>query len=304
MKPLLWCILFLGVSLQAQDYIDLVRIGYGKTLENNFENHLGTTSVSTFEADLSLPLPLSEKQALITGVIFGYNDLGLYPNTENTSLYSTTLKVGLASIYSEKWSSTLVLLPKLASDYHAISSDDFYLGIYALLKYQTQPNFIYRFGIYGSQEAFGIFTTPIFGWYYLSPSKKFEMDVSLPISADISYQLKGFRVGIDYFGIGRSYNLSNDSQSYVDFSSLEFAAYAQMKFINTNFLLRGKIGYASNDFEVYAQGDEIDLGLSAFSFGDDRTQLNPSIGGSIFFKFELLYRFYLSKKDAGDVVND
>ena len=123
------------------------------------------------------------------------------------------------------------------------------------------------------------------------------MDVSLPISVDINYQLGNFTFGMDYFGIGRSFNLTGKEQpdAYVDLSSLEFAAYVQTKFINENLLLRGKIGYSSNDFEVYAKEDEIDFGLSAFSFGDDRTQLNPTLEGGIFLKFELLYRFHLSK---------
>ena len=44
------------------------------------------------------------------------------------------------------------------------------------------------------------------------------------------------------------------------------------------------MGYSSNDFEVYQQGETVDLVVSAFTFGDDRTQLNPTIKGGIFFK--------------------
>lgn len=299
LKLLFWGILFLSISLQAQDYVDLLRIGYGKTLGNTFENNLGETKVTTFEADATLPLPLSEKLVLITGGIFGYNSLDLYPNTESTSLFSTALKLGLASTFNDRWSSTLVLLPKVASDYKNITADDFYLGFFGSLKYRRSEHFTYRFGVYASQEAFGAFTTPIFGWYYFSPSKRFEMDVSLPISVDINYRLGKLTVGMDYFGIGRSFNLTGaeDPEVYVDLSSLEFAAYVQTKFINTNLLLRGKIGYSSNDFEVYAQGDKIDLGLSAFSFGNDRTQLNPDLGGGIFLKFEVLYRFQLPNNE-------
>ncbi len=282
----------------AQDYVDLFRIGYGETFNNNFEGTNSGTSIRSFEVGLTLPVVLNDNNALITGADFSVNNLQLFPETERTSLYSTNIKLGLASTYSERWSSTIILLPKIASDYNDISGDDFYLGGFALLKLQKKENLIYRFGVYGSQEAFGFFTTPIIGWYYLSPNKKFEMDMSLPISADVSYALGKTTIGMDYFGIGRSFNIKNKSQpdTYVDLSSLEFAAYWQFNFLDKSVLLRTKLGYSSNNYEVYADGETIDLGLSAFSFGDDRTQLNPEMSGSFFAKIEAIYRFNLPTK--------
>ena len=165
----------------AQDYVDIFRIGYGETFNNDFEGTNSSTSIRSFEAGFTFPIVLNDKNALITGADFSTNNLQLFPEAERTSLYSTNIKLGLASTHSERWSSTIVLLPKIASDYNDISSDDFYLGGFALLKLQKKENLIYRFGAYGSQEAFGFFTTPIIGWYYLSPNKKFEMDMSLSL---------------------------------------------------------------------------------------------------------------------------
>ena len=47
------------------------------------------------------------------------------------------------------------------------------------------------------------------------------MDVSMPIAADINYTLGFARVGVDYYGIGRSYNLNQGTlpKQYVDQSS-------------------------------------------------------------------------------------
>jgi len=282
----------------AQDYVDIFKIGYGETFNNNFEGTSSSTRIKSFEVGLTLPVVLNENNALITGADFSVNDLQLFPGAERTSLYSTNIKLGLASTYSERWSSTIILLPKIASDYSNISGDDFYLGGFALLKLQKKENLIYRFGVYVSQEAYGFFTTPIIGWYYLSPNKKFEMDMSLPISADVSYALGKTTIGMDYFGIGRSFNIKKENQSdtYVDLSSLEFAAYWQFNFLDKSVLLRTKLGYSSNNYEVYADGENIDLGLSAFSFGDDRTQLNPEMSGSFFAKIEAIYRFNLPAK--------
>ena len=293
----MFLICLITTQMYGQDYVDLFRMGYGRSLNNNFEGSSGSTDVSTFEADLTFPVVLSKNLTLITGGSFNKNRLQLFPNSEYVNLFSTALKLGLASTFSEKWSSTIVLLPKLASDYKTISSNDLYLGGFAVVKYQKRERLIYRFGGYASQEAFGIFATPIFGWYYLSPNSKFEMDVSLPVAVDINYKMGSISVGMDYFGIGRSFNLTTSSapQTYVDFSSLEFAGYMQFNTFEKSVLLRVKAGYSSNNFEMYAQNDTLDFGLSAFSFGDDRTQLNPDIEGSVFLKFEAIYRFHLTK---------
>jgi hypothetical protein len=297
LKKLLIALILFPCLAIAQDYVDLFKIGYGETFNNNFEGTASSTRVKSLEADLTFPVVLNEKNALITGAAFTRNNLQLFPVSEFTSLYSTTFKLGLASTYNDKWSSTIVLLPKIASDYKNISGNDFYFGGFAVLKLQKKENLIYRFGFYGSSEAYGIFSTPIIGWYYLSPSGKFEMDMSLPIVADINYTCGSFTYGIDYFGIGRSFNITN-TNTYVDMSSLEFASYLQYNAFDKSVLLRAKFGYSSNDYEVYTKGDEIDFGLSAFSFGDDRTQLNPSISGGLYLKFEAVYRFDItSEKD-------
>lgn len=298
MKNILLCLLLFPSFVIAQQYVDLFKIGYGQTFNNSFENSSEHTEVTIFEADLTYPVVINDKNAFITGASFSLNDLQLFPNSEYSSLYSTTLKIGLASTFNEKWSSTIVLLPKIASNYKAISGDDFYFGGFAVLKLKKRENLIYRFGIYATSEAYGLYSTPIIGWYYLSPNKKFEMDMSLPIAADVNYDLGFAKVGIDYYGIGRSYKLNRDTspKQYVDQSSLEFLGYIQFNTLKNSVLLRAKGGYATSSYEVYRDGDKIDFGLTAFSFGDNRTQLNPDIGGGLYVKFEAIYRFHLKNK--------
>ncbi|MCG2429831.1 DUF6268 family outer membrane beta-barrel protein [Aequorivita xiaoshiensis] len=295
MKKLLLLVFLFPFSASAQEYVDLFRMGYGQTLNNNFKDTDSDTNVEFFDVGFTFPLVLNANHALIIGADFSFNKVQLFPESEFSNLYSTNLKVGMASTWSEKWSTTIVLLPKLSSDYHDISSDDFFLGAFALLKLKKNENLIYRFGFYGSQEAFGLFTTPILGWYYLSPNKRFEMDMSLPITADVSYKLGATTVGIDYFGIGRSYNVQyeNDKTLYADLSSLEFASYLQFNALQESVLLRAKVGYSTNKYEMYNDGEKIDLGLSAFSFGDNRIQLNPTLSGGVFLKLEAIYRFHI-----------
>jgi hypothetical protein len=249
------CLILILFTLfgNAQEYVDLLKIGYGQTLTNNFEGSNSSTHVASLEVDLTYPVILNKKNALITGVSFNQNTLQLYPSdgimeTPFSNLYSTALKIGLSTTYNEKWSTTLVLLPKVASDYQNISKDDFYLDGLAIIKLQKKKNLIYRFGVYSSAEAFGFFTTPIIGWYYLSPNNMFEMNMSLPISADINSTTGVLTFGFDYYGIGRSFNISQEgSNEYVDLNSMEFASYIQFNAFEKSVLLRTKFGYSSND---------------------------------------------------------
>ncbi|GGZ73541.1 DUF6268 family outer membrane beta-barrel protein [Algibacter mikhailovii] len=292
-------ILLFPIICFSQDYVDVLKLGYGRSFQNNFEGAEGSTYISTLEANLTLPIVLNKNNAIITGGIFSRNKLQLYPPQNGlespfTNLYSTTLKVGLSSTFSERWGMTLVFLPKIASDYHDVSSNDFFMGGFGILKYQKRENVLYRFGLYSSSEAFGFYTTPILGWYSLSKDKKIEMDIFMPISVDINYTSGEFTYGFSYFGIGRSFNIEqNDLNQYVQLNSLEFAGYAQYNRLFKNTILRAKLGYASDDYEVHTYGDKIDFGFIAFNFGDDRQQNNPKIQGSMFFKLELIYRIQL-----------
>lgn len=297
MKAYFFVIFLASCYCSAQDYIDILRLGYGNSFNNTFDITNSSTNIGSYEADLTFPIVLNEKNALITGAIYSKTWLQLFPEAENIHLNRTVLKIGLATTFSEKYSSTIVLLPKITSDYIDISGSDFYFGGLAIFKYKKKENLKYRFGIYASQEAFGLFTTPIIGWYYLSQNKKFEMDMTLPISADVNYKFEKFTVGIDYFGIGGSYKLhqENLNNQHAAVATLNLASYLQFE-IYKDILLRGKLGYTTSNYEVYANNDKIDLGIAAFKFGDDRTQLNPTISGSAYFKVEVIYRYNIAKK--------
>lgn len=299
MKKVIVLLLLLPTILISQNYVDIFKIGYGETFNNDFEDTDSETNVKSFDVGFTYPIVLNDNQAIITGADFASNKVQLAPESDFTNLYSTNLKLGLASTWSEKWSTTIVLLPKIASDYNNISSKDFYMGGFALLKRNFSEKLIYRFGIYSTQEAYGLFVTPLIGIYYLSENSKFEIDATLPIAADINYSFEIFSAGMDYNAIGRTFKIytENTPTVYADLSSLEFAGYFQYNALQKSVLLRAKLGYSTNNYEVYAEDENIDLGLSAFTFGDDREQLNTNISGGIFFRAEAIYRFNLPSKE-------
>ncbi|MGJ8665486.1 MAG: DUF6268 family outer membrane beta-barrel protein [Patiriisocius sp.] len=311
MKKTLLLLLLTSAVASAQNYVDILKVGYGNSFNHSFEGFPDKMNIKSLDVDFTYPIVIDDDNAIITGFLHSNNNLNIFPESftnqnplaptslsENVSLYSTILKLGLATNFNEKWSGTFVVLPNLSSDYRDLSGDNFYLGGVAVIKYQKNEHLKYRFGIYAMDQAYGVFTTPILGFYYLSPNERFEMDASLPISADINYRFDDWAIGFDYFGIGRTFDIhqENTPDYYLDYGSLDFSLYTQYSLLEKSVLIRGKVGYSDVNVEAYADGDDIDLRVSAFDFGPERTQINPIVSGGIFAKIEVLYRFNLSKE--------
>ncbi len=291
--------LLLSQWSNSQSYVDLFSINYGKSAETEYENGSQTTTITNLDADFTLPIELNEKQAIITGIDFSNNTLQLFPDANYNNLYLTRIKAGINITHSEHWSGTYIILSKIASDYINLSMEDFYIGGVAVLKYKKNKNLSYKFGIYASDEAFGLFITPLIGLYYLDSSTRFEMNLYLPNNADLNYSLtKKTKIGTDFVARGKSFKLTTDGvrSSYAENNSLEFSSYLQNNSLIKNVLIRLKIGFSTNSFEVYPIEQKIAFATTLFKFGDNRTQLNTNLSSSPFIKIEAIYRFDIISK--------
>jgi hypothetical protein len=299
MKKKIIQLLFLLIPLlcNAQEYIDLFSVNYSKSQKTTFENSSINTSISTFQTNLTLPVVLDEKYTIVTGVNFSSYNLQLFPDSDNNSLYSTTIRAGLRVSQSEHWSGIYLLLPKVASDYKHLSTEDFYLGGLALLKYKRNKDFGYSFGLYASSEAFGLTMTPVIGLYYHSHNARFETTLLLPDNGDLNYSLTDkTKIGFDFQGHGNSYKLTTDDlrSTYAENRSIDFSSYVQRSFISNKILLRLKMGYYLNQFNIYPIDQKLDLQILILRFGNNRTRLLENSSSNLFFKMEAIYRFDLS----------
>jgi hypothetical protein len=289
--------LILPFLSSAQEYIDLFSINYGKSQNTTFENSSVNTNISTFQTNLILPIVLNEKYTAVTALNFSSYNLQLFPDSDNNHLYSTNLRVGLSVKHSEHWSGLYLFLPKVASDYINVGSEDIYLGGLAVLKYKRNENFGYGLGIYGSSEAYGISMVPIITFYYHSPNKRFEMNFFMPNDADINYSLtEKTKIGVDFLGHGNSYKLTTDNirSTYAENNSIDFSSYVQRSVFGKKLLLRLKLGYSLNQFRIYPIDQKLDLQILALKFGDDRTRLFEDKSNTFLLKMEAIYRFDLS----------
>jgi len=286
--------LFTSISY-AQDYVDLARFHYSTTPENDFDSIPGNTKVDDFGLDVTLPIKLNEGNVLLTGFNIDQITTKLHPESNVSTLSTVNLKVGYNKKHSDKWSGTYLLLPKLSSDFKNINSKDFQLGALVLMKYNKKANLKYNIGAYYNAELFGPFLVPLLGLYYKSENEKFEANLTLPIWADVNYKIsKIVKVGANFSAFVRSYNLS-ENNSYVVKKSNDLFGYLQFN-LTKNILLQTKAGYSiGRSYKVYNSGDEADLAVSAFRFGDDRILLNPTFKNGLIFKMRLIYRFHLEK---------
>lgn len=292
-----------SLSTYSQNYVDIAKLNYGHVPNVPIGDAGNSTDVHDIDAGLVYPIKLNEKTALITGVDFSDQNLKVTGLGKTLNLYSVGIRFGASIQHSEKWSGLYVAIPKMAGDFGKVSSKDFQIGGVALWKYSKSENFKYKIGMYASTEAFGVITIPIVGGYYLSPNKKFEANVSLPLAVDLNYKIvKPVRLGLDFNAIVRSYDLSQDylSSFYLHRWVKELGAYLQFDFFKESLILKTKVVYAMNDFALFDDGDEITLAVPATEIGDNRIRRNTHFGNVLGAKVTLMYRFQLNKEKADE----
>lgn len=285
----------------SQNYVDILKVTGSTTSNNTFDTSASKTTINEVLADLTVPIKINEKASVITGIIYESIQTKLFSDDNVKSFGSTTLKLGINKVLTEKWSGTLVALPKIASDYKAISSKDFQLGAIGIMKYKKRDNLNFKLGLYYNTELFGPFFVPILGLYYLSPNKKFETNIMLPLQADANYKLFSFMtVGCNFNGQVRTYHLSDvtssNHNSYVARSTNELFAYLKFN-VTKNISLQTKVGQSfGRKYRVYNDNDKVYYGAPLLFVGEHRKQINTDFSNGMIFQVVLSYRINLDKK--------
>ncbi len=284
----------------AQDYIDLIRLQYTSTPQNTFEQSNESTALQKIGANVTLPISLENGNAILSGLVYGHLDLSLVPGGDRETFSAMTLKMGMNLKHSEKWSTTFLLLPKIASNFEEeIRKEDFQVGGLLLFKKKKSEHLIYKFGAYANADRFGPFLVPLFGGYY--QKNKLEIDAIIPSYAIINYSLtENISAGVNWRATVRSYNRTTSlnlhqrlSLAYIHHLSNEIAGHVNYEPIK-GVIVRAMGGIAvGRSFRTYQNSDKIDFGLSLFRFGDDRAALNPGFANGAFFRTEIAYRYYL-----------
>jgi hypothetical protein len=280
----------------GQKYIDLIKLDYAITPEVKFDSSATVTKLQEINGDLTIPIPINDKFTLLTGLAYENSLASFDPGRKIESLTGLTLKMGTNIKHNTKWSGTYMILPKISSDFNKLSNRDFQIGGVVLMKYEKSDHFNYRFGIYSNSELFGPFIVPIFGFYYLNPTNKFEAKVLLPLSVDLNYKFyNSFRFGLNFKGQVRSYNINipmaNETDRYLVKSANDVYSYLQYC---TKKGLNFQLGFGRSFARSYRmQNEKVKLGIPLLYINDNRTQLNSDFADSWLIKFTVFYRLKL-----------
>ena len=295
---LLPILFFVTLTAMAQNYVDLAKLYYQNTPQNDYDSINGSTNTQELGADLTLPIKLDNGNAVITGLAYNNLSFSLDENT-SVSLHDLSFKVGMSINHSDKINATYLLLPKLSGDFNKIGSNDFQLGGVAILKIKKSENFKYKFGLYYNSELFGAFFVPFVGCYYISKNEKLEVDLSLPIAADINYSIAPkLKIGFNYATSTKSFNLNEAplDNYYIKKYSLEAFPYLRYS-LTESFLIYAKVGYSiGRAYEASENGDENSASILSIGFGDDPQVINSTFKDGLIYRFGFKYRFNIKKE--------
>lgn len=297
MKLLVLFTLF-TVGVNAQDYVDIFKLSLNNATLGNVDSDY-ETSVNNLNMEVYYPKKLSEKAVLLTGFTVENTRLNFSEGAERSNLTMTRLNLGMKYQHSKKWSGTYVFLPKIASDFDNIGSNDFQFGGLAVFDYQYSEGYKIKFGLYASSENHGSTITPLIGLWHRSKGNKFYINATLPIRMDANYALsKKFSVGTDLLTSIKSYNLSEfNSDFYTQEESIRFALYAALSLMDNSIILRGKVGFDTTDYAVYNSNEKVGAQVLTFPLSSDkRNRLNSEFDSSLYLGFDAIYRFDLTKE--------
>jgi len=299
-KYLLLIQLFLAGSFTfSQNYVDILKVSASTTPNNTFDSSAAKTKLQEACVDLTVPVKIHEGLSALTGVTYESLQTKLVADGITKNFGSTTLKLGFNKQLNQRWSTTVMALPKIASDYNSFNQYDFQLGGMALFKYKKRDNLNFKTGLYYNSELFGPFFVPMLGLYYQSPNKKLETNIVLPLQADVNYQVLPFmNVGCNFNGQIRSYHLNQISDAnpntYVTKSTNELFAYLKFN-VTKSISLQTKLGQSfGRTYKVYDTADKVSFALPATFIGDKRQQLNSNFSNGMIFQVTLMYRLHLN----------
>lgn len=293
LTSVLLCSTYIAMS---QNYIDLVKFDYAISSPSSYDTSTAVVNLKEMNSDFTLPIVIDNNLTLLTGVNYEMTKGSFNPFRDKESVTGLTLKLGVNIKHNDKWSGTFMLLPKISSDFKKIGQEDFQVGGVALMKYTKSDHLNYKLGIYANTELFSPFLVPIIGFYYLSPSDKFEAKILLPLSVDLNYSLtKKAKIGLNFKGQVRTYNLNaplfSESDEYLARSTNDVYTYFQYGLKNGIHFQIAAGRSMARSYRIY--NEKVDFAMPLVYFGSKRSQLNTDFSDSWLLKVTAIYRLKL-----------
>lgn len=232
------CLLYAGIQLQAQPYVDPFQVRYMYALRNN---NTPATPFSHLYAGTDLPVKLSGGGLLL---ISPFYEQWTFDSADTKEIYPTVksmaLPVGLIMpFHDSKWAITAIPVVRWNGE-EVFGGNTFQFGGPVFASYTRKPQQVFRFGVYANAEFFGLFVIPLLGCDWRIDDRNYLFGV-LPGRLTFEHKWsEKFYGGATFRAPTNSYRLSDGSFIRVDDNQLSlFADY----YLTKHFCITIEPGY-------------------------------------------------------------
>ncbi|MBP6403439.1 MAG: hypothetical protein KA492_12980 [Bacteroidia bacterium] len=274
------------VGAAAQPFVDLFNAKMQFFPAHSYATD-NTNKLSGYQAEASFLLPMEQKNKDVILVGGDYTQLHFKESGSinlQSDLYSTSLILGAdLGLKNPKWRTTLLVLPKINSDYKDISTDDMQMGGVAMFSYKKKDNLKYHFGLYYNREFFGDYFLPLLGidWKI---NQRMNLFGDLPNTMNFEYKIsKSLYTGAALFTCISSYRLSAASGGMYVREGDKTMGHDEIKIYVNAYLTKHLVWYAEagetfyRTYTLFNSNNELQETTSIYRKSNDGMFVNTGI---------------------------
>lgn len=302
MKRILAALIFFTTTISfGQNSIDLANVYYRVSPYNKVEDSALSRHLTTFSADVKLPLVINSSNVALVGLEFQQNSIQTTKMQSNTDLRfsSAGIQIGLEHNWNAKSKMLFMSMTRLNSDFKAISISDFQQGGLVLGTTKHSDDFDWKYGVYYNREFFGSMIVPLFGFNW-KMNDHWRLKLIVPLNLELSYRTdKNLITGLRFDGVNSSFRTNQNplmKDAYIDKADNNIWAFTEFE-VGKNCWFHIKAGYSLlRKYRVYREDDKLDWKLGPVNFGDNRVETKKSFENGLSFEARFIYRLNLKDK--------
>lgn len=232
----------------SQPYVDIANFNYQRFSSHYKNDASSKNATDAYVFNMLLPKQFKNGNSLLFRI---NSEIIQSTRTAETTISSNLSSISIAFGYqwvstSQKWKSTLFVLPKVASDFEkSLSKNDWQYGALFLENYKVNGRLQIKAGLYYNHEAFGNFFVPLLGVDWKA-TERWNFYGILPTNYKIEYNILKNKLysGINYKAQTRSFHsTTTPTDEYVRYDEAVLKGFVDY-FVFKNIVVNAEVGYS------------------------------------------------------------